>query len=936
VSNASAINESSTDATWKYWAFISYSHRDRKWADWLHAQLETYRVPTRLVGTPSRDGKVPARLFPVFRDREELAGASSLGGEIEEALRRSRSLIVICSPHAASSRWVGEEIKAFKAMGRESRVLSLIVEGEPCGGDGVECFPESLRFRVTSDREVTHEAEEPLAADARPTGDGRRHAFLKLLAGILDVPFDALRQRDEERRRRRLTIISTASVALMLVFAGIALYANLQRNEAERRRHIADSRQLAANAVNRLDRELDLALLLGVEATRAADTYEARSVLFTALTRHAVAFLPGPATPVTSLAFSPNGGQLAAGYTDGTIALWDLATDHLLRTLTAAATINIDDQKPRILGLGFSADAMRLSAVTDHGSIQSWNLATSEATPSREPVEAMVTLLDGVTIARFDRDATRVAIGSEHGRILVWDMTTHRQLAVLGESGPLIEDLAFSDDGQLLIAGGVGNMVPVWNVTTGKAARVIATSERFRVTAVGISPDGDQVATGGLDNAIELWQTASGSPFGDVPRRTGHTDAIAGLAFAPGGAWFATASSDRSIGVWNLFGTQAGRYLVGHHGETRSVTISRDGRRLASATRQGEVIVWETSLETPLGQQLVFDPDGVYDVAFSSDGAAIAVVKGRSLALFDSATRQPRPSSISSPANRVLLLAAASNGEWLGLSDQKGALGIWDFARSATRGAPRPATFEHLGAIAYNARRNIVAAAGSTSDNRRGRIALWNAATGDSIGEPIMVSNAAIASLAFDDAGKRLAAITEDGDIVVREIGAGATASVALKDVPHDLTAVAFAPDGTVVVAGTRTGTIAAWTLPDGTRLASFAASADKVTALAFSPDGRLLASSSDSAIVVSDFSAQAPLGPPIDAHISTIRRLAFSPDGRQLASIGHNQVFVWDVDPESWRQRACRIANREFTRAEWNRFLPGEPIAPCRSGPTH
>jgi hypothetical protein len=57
----------------RYWAFISYSHRDRQWGNWLHRAIETYKVPKALVG-----GDVPARLFPVFRDREELAGAADL------------------------------------------------------------------------------------------------------------------------------------------------------------------------------------------------------------------------------------------------------------------------------------------------------------------------------------------------------------------------------------------------------------------------------------------------------------------------------------------------------------------------------------------------------------------------------------------------------------------------------------------------------------------------------------------------------------------------------------------------------------------------------------------------------------------------------------------------------------------------------------------
>ena len=57
----------------KYRAFISYSHKDEKWASWLHRALETYRVPKYLVGQDTAFGKVPDKLGKVFRDREELA-----------------------------------------------------------------------------------------------------------------------------------------------------------------------------------------------------------------------------------------------------------------------------------------------------------------------------------------------------------------------------------------------------------------------------------------------------------------------------------------------------------------------------------------------------------------------------------------------------------------------------------------------------------------------------------------------------------------------------------------------------------------------------------------------------------------------------------------------------------------------------------------------
>ena len=146
----------------KYWAFISYSHTDREWGDWLHKVLETYRVPRRLIGRESRDGTIPARLFPIFRDREELPVSADLSSNINEALRESRYLIVVCSPRAAASRWVGEEIKTFKRLGREDRILALIVDGEPNASEGKpgfkvedECFHEALRYRASETGEIS-------------------------------------------------------------------------------------------------------------------------------------------------------------------------------------------------------------------------------------------------------------------------------------------------------------------------------------------------------------------------------------------------------------------------------------------------------------------------------------------------------------------------------------------------------------------------------------------------------------------------------------------------------------------------------------------------------------------------------------------------------------------------------------------------------------
>lgn len=232
-------------ASWRYKAFISYSHEDRAWAAWLHRALETYRVPGRLVGRTTPMGVVPSRITPVFRDREELPTATSLGAVIQAALEASATLVVICSPAAARSRWVNEEILAYKRLGRADRILCLLVAGEPNASDAPgsgleECFPEALRFSLDDDGALTDRREEPVAADARPGGDGRTGAKLKLVAGILGVGLDELRQREQQRRYRRLVAVSVGLLAGMVLTGFLAFSASVARKDAERNRENAE------------------------------------------------------------------------------------------------------------------------------------------------------------------------------------------------------------------------------------------------------------------------------------------------------------------------------------------------------------------------------------------------------------------------------------------------------------------------------------------------------------------------------------------------------------------------------------------------------------------------------------------------------------------------------------------------------------------------
>ena len=215
----------------RYRAYISYSHADERWAAWLQRALESYRVPRRL-RTQHPERNLPRRVAPVFRDREDLSTAHDLSDSLREALRCSEALVVICSPAAAASKWVNEEIRQFRQLGRSDRIFCMVVEGEP-GNQAASrpCFPAALVG------EAGESAAEPLAADARAHADGKHLARLKLVAALLGVRLDELRQRDLKRRRiwqavGALTVVAALALAAVTVFS--VLSRQQERENAER------------------------------------------------------------------------------------------------------------------------------------------------------------------------------------------------------------------------------------------------------------------------------------------------------------------------------------------------------------------------------------------------------------------------------------------------------------------------------------------------------------------------------------------------------------------------------------------------------------------------------------------------------------------------------------------------------------------------------
>ena len=323
----------------RYWCFLSYSHKDEAVARWLARAIEGFRVPRQLVGVAGREGElVPKLVRPVFRDRDELPASADLGATLRLALEASRVLVVLCSPDAARSRWVEEEILSFKRRGLTGRILAVIVRGRPNAANAEEeCFPEALRFALLPDGSYDRaQMAEPIAADL--TADAPRDVLLRVIAGVLGIPFDNLKQRHRARQKKQRLMLALAVTLLLGAFAGLwwwkedeaqraARAAALHLAEQQRQNEAASLREAGRAAMTGGDPSLAMAPLL---ASLEKVPEDEETLLLAGGVAHEVKglqrVLRGHTAEISKLAVSHDETWLASVGIDGRVLVWEVAT----------------------------------------------------------------------------------------------------------------------------------------------------------------------------------------------------------------------------------------------------------------------------------------------------------------------------------------------------------------------------------------------------------------------------------------------------------------------------------------------------------------------------------------------------------------------------------------------------------------------------------
>lgn len=197
-----------TNNTYKYFAFISYNAKDTNWGKRLQKKLEHYRMPTTLC---SQHGWKRTPINPVFFAPTDIQ-PGGLSEELQERLKASQNLIVICSPNSAKSEWVGKEIEFFHHLGRTKNIHFFIVEGSPHSGNpDTECFnpvidklglPEILGANI-------HEKI------YRWSWLNKERAYVQLISKLLGVEFDTIWQRHKRRLVRKAVAWTLAGIAVI-------------------------------------------------------------------------------------------------------------------------------------------------------------------------------------------------------------------------------------------------------------------------------------------------------------------------------------------------------------------------------------------------------------------------------------------------------------------------------------------------------------------------------------------------------------------------------------------------------------------------------------------------------------------------------------------------------------------------------------------------
>jgi WD40 repeat protein/3',5'-cyclic AMP phosphodiesterase CpdA len=568
------------------------------------------------------------------------------------------------------------------------------------------------------------------------------------------------------------------------------------------------------------------------------------------------------------VAWSPDGGVLAAGCEDGSILLIDGVSGLPLRMLRG--------HRGRVYAVAYTPTGDRLVTAASDATLRVWEVVTGRCALRIEMKG------DGVWPLAVAADVA--AAGTADGVIRLVDLTTGETGRELRNAPGLVYTAAFDAAGGRLATGDSSGTVTIWDVTVGAAL------QRFQVLGkpayrVAFSPDGSLLACGDPSGTVWLWDTAAGKLRAEL---TGHSARIYTLAFHPAEPLLASGDTDGGVRVWDTARCALRKVLSGHRAGVYCVVFSPDGALLSSTDREGTVRLWDPHT----GQArhvLTAHRSVVWPPAFSPDGEQLATTSNDgTIRLWDPRTGQCRH-TLRGHGRRVTSVTFSPDGGLLAACGSDGITRVWDPETGRlNRTLTGPADL--LVSALFAPSGTLLATPGND-----GGVHLWNAATGTYERE-VNVETEHVWAEAFSPDGTELATANDDDTVRLWYLPTSRN-SLTLTEHHGRVRSIAFSPDGATIATGCDDRVVRLFNVPEGTLRVSLDGHTDRVYGLAFAPSGQLLVSSGHDGTVRLWDTRRGELLTRLDAGTGPLWSLALSPDGSLIATAaGGGTVTLWDT----------------------------------------
>ena len=915
----------------EYWAFISYRHadnqeQDRSWASWLHQEIERYEVPAELVGKKnSRGDAIPERIYPVFRDQDSLSADADLGGAIEAALGRSKFLVVLCSPRAVESRYVEQEIRYFKELGRADRIVAAIVAGEPGGGDD-DCFPSTLfgdggevepiaaDFRLADGSEGYTSAEvyrkELLQTCSKQEAETLAGGYetrlqlmkLKVIAGILGVPLETIRDRDKAYQLAKARARAKALTRWLSLVVILALLTAVAGGLAWRQREIARAEAAAtlvalseaqfergADLVDKGDPAAGAAVL--ARSLRLDPENSAAAARLYSLLAHRTHLLPGAppvATPgdVVSTEFSPGGAEFILRSVKRGPVICDSETAEVLR-----GPIEVDGG---IIGVTWVSDRELLVAFSRYTEdavagfpavIQRWDAQTLASAGE----EIQTGWRDNNLKLRFDSDSDTACLWSRSAnRARFWNIGTGEELWE-----------GIETEGRM---SGVW-MLPGWVFVTENRNQLSLYDWETGGQVAKDSPLADRgqwhdfTAADGAVIGLMFGKNSDGKRvWGRVDLKTGgqmgsfvDPDYMLTSARFDSTGLLATCRG-RDQRAYRLSIAGFGRQLcepVPHRG-TSMPAAAPDNRRLLTSPERDQIQVWECPSSMVNGLAFL-KTRGVQSMSLAESAEVLAVHSGESdTRVYNSRTGEALGESIDaargqnvtgitlSPGGGMVAVQTLKHGVVVGESGGDPD-SVWRAHESKAVDGCEFSSDESLLLVAYD----------------WSRVALWDTRERARLAESGALGK--VLAFGFLGDGERFW-VAREKTIEVWSI-AGRSQVREFSSIPDIAwnTAAARVPGSLRVATAARGDGVRFWDLETGKEEGTPIPLSDSVTGLDFSSGGRFLLVTFRTELRVFDTRTGEEASPTI--RVQQLRTAAVSGDGKRVMTNGNSRVRLWDVE---------------------------------------